>query len=406
MAPEDFIDLLALQNRAKAAVGAAFPERVWVRAEIAGLREGAGGHCYLELSQNAGGRVVAQARAAIWRSRYPAVSRYFEAVTGSRLEAGIEVLALVQVSYHEIYGMTLTVDEIDPVFTLGERERQKKETLARLEAEGLLDLQKELCLPDLPYRLAVVSAEGAAGYGDFRRHLLENPYGYAYRVDLFPAVMQGAAAPESIAEALAAAGSAEEPYDAVLLLRGGGSENDLACFDDYGLAAAIARCTVPVFTAIGHDRDSHVADRVAHASVKTPTALADLLLDCSAAEDRRITACEARLQAAFRGRFSQLELRFQALENLVRSAVAARLSLAESRLALVETKIGAADPRGILRRGYSLILDGNGVRISRAEGRRPGDKVAVLLPDGRLDCRVEGVRDVPAEYGENEQTLQ
>ena len=395
MPQENFIDLLTLQNRTKAAVGAAFPDRVWVRAEIAGLREGSGGHCYLELSQSDRGRLVAQARAVIWRFRYPSISQYFEAVTGTRLKAGIEVLVRVQVSFHELYGLTLTVDEIDPVFTLGDRERKKKETLARLEQEGLLDAQKELCLPDLPYALAVISAEGAAGFGDFRRHLLENPYGYAYRVDLFPAVMQGEAAPESIAEALGAAADAPLPYDVVLILRGGGSETDLACYDDYDLAAAIALCPIPVFTAIGHDRDSHVADRVAHTAVKTPTALADLLLDCSAEEDRRITAYEARLQAAFRGRFAQLELRLQALGNLVRSAAAARLSTASARLDLLETKIAASDPRGILRRGYSLVLDGRGVRLPGVRDLGPGDRISVLMPDGRADCRVESVR--PAE---------
>ena len=401
----DFIDLLTLQNLTKAAVGAAFPERIWVRAEIAGLREGSGGHCYLELSQSARGRLVAQARAVIWRSRYPSVSQYFEAVTGARLGAGIEVLARVQVSFHELYGLSLTIDEIDPAFTLGERERQKKETLDRLEKEGLLDAQKELCLPDLPYALAVISAEGAAGYGDFRRHLLENPYGYAYRVDLFPAVMQGEAAPDSIAAALAAAGEAPQHYDAVLILRGGGSETDLACYDDYVLAAAIARCPIPVFTAIGHDRDSHVADRVANTAVKTPTALADLMLDCSAAEDMRITAYEARLQAAFRGRFSRLELQFQALENLVRSAVSARLSTAAARLDLLEAKIASADPRSVLRRGYSLILDSRGVRIPGAHGRAPGEKISVLMPDGRLDCRIEAVSfapDIPDEVSEGQ----
>lgn len=398
MPQENFIDLLTLQNRTKAAVGAAFPDRVWVRAEIAGLREGSGGHCYLELSQSDGGRIVAQARAVIWRFRYPSVSQYFEAVTGSRLRAGIEVLVRVQVSFHELYGLTLTVDEIDPVFTLGDRERKKKETLARLEKEGLLDAQKELCLPDLPYALAVISAEGAAGFGDFRRHLLENPYGYAYRVDLFPAVMQGESAPESIAEALAAAADAPLPYDVVLILRGGGSETDLACYDDYDLAAAIALCPIPVFTAVGHDRDTHVADRVAHTAVKTPTALADLLLDCSAEEDRRISAYEARLQAAFRGRFARLELQLQALGNLVRSAGAARLSTAAARLDLLETKIAAADPRGILRRGYSLVLDGRGVRLSGVRGIGSGEKISVLMPDGRMDCRVESVHAAPEPH--------
>ena len=268
---QDYMDLITLQNGLGRAVEGAFPERVWVRAEIAGLKVNAAGHCYLELAQTGGGRVLAQVRAVIWRSRYPVVSQYFAAATGAPLSAGIEVLARVQVSYHEVYGMTLTIDEIDPSFTLGEQQRLRKETLDRLEKEGLLHRQKQLRLPLLPYRLAVISAEGAAGYGDFLRHLTENDYGYAYRVDLFPAVMQGTAAPVSMQEALEAVRTAGEPYDAVLILRGGGSELDLACFDDYGLAAAIARFPVPVFTAIGHDRE-HGGGRPADHRVGIPPA--------------------------------------------------------------------------------------------------------------------------------------
>ena len=386
------MDLLTLQRGLGSAVEGTFPDRVWVRAEISGLKVNAAGHCYLELSQSEGGRMVAQVRAVIWRSRYPAVSQYFAAAAGSPLSSGIQVLARVQVTYHEVYGLSLVIDEIDPSFTLGERERRRKETLARLEREGLLDRQKRLRLPDLPQRLAVISAEGAAGYGDFRRHLLENPYGYAYHVDLIPAVMQGASAPASILEALAEAGSG---HDAVLILRGGGSELDLACFDDYDLAAGIARCPVPVLTAIGHDRDTHVADRVAHTAVKTPTALADLFLDCTAAEDQRITSWESRLATAFRGRFAQLELVLQARQNVVLSAAAGRIQTAAARLDLIEAKIAATDPRGVLQRGFSLVLDDRGVRLRDVQGRRVGDRIRVLLPDGRLDCRVEGVTGPP-----------
>ncbi len=392
---QDYMDLITLQNGLGRAVEGAFPERVWVRAEIAGLKVNAAGHCYLELAQTGGGRVLAQVRAVIWRSRYPVVSQYFAAATGAPLSAGIEVLARVQVSYHEVYGMTLTIDEIDPSFTLGEQQRLRKETLDRLEKEGLLHRQKQLRLPLLPYRLAVISAEGAAGYGDFLRHLTENDYGYAYRVDLFPAVMQGTAAPVSMQEALEAVRTAGEPYDAVLILRGGGSELDLACFDDYGLAAAIARFPVPVFTAIGHDRDNHVADQVANTAVKTPTALADLFLDCTAAEDQRITAWESRLRTAFLNRFAGLDLRLEAMRNLVRTAATGRLSAAASRLDLLEAKIAATDPRGVLQRGFSLVLDERGVRMDRVEGRKPGDRIRVLLPDGRLDCRIEGVSGTP-----------
>ena len=392
------IDLLALQKGLGRAIEGAFPDRVWVRAEIAGLKVNAAGHCYLELSQSEEGRVVAQVRAVIWRSRYPVVSQYFAATAGAPLSAGIQVLARVQVSYHEVYGISLVIDEVDPSFTLGEAERRRKETLARLEKEDLLDRQKQLHLPDLPQRLAVISAEGAAGYGDFRRHLLENPYGYAYAVDLIPATMQGVAAPASILAALARAGRG---YDAVLILRGGGSELDLACFDDYDLAAGIARCPIPVLTAIGHDRDSHVADRVAHTAVKTPTALADLFLDCTAAEDQRITAWESRLQTAFRNRFAQLDLRLQALEHLVCTAALGRLQTAGAKVDLLEAKIAATDPRGVLQRGFSLVLDDKGVRLREVHGRKKGDRIRVLLPDGRLDCVVEGVTGTP----DNDKTL-
>ena len=392
------IDLLALQKGLGRAIEGAFPDRVWVRAEIAGLKVNAAGHCYLELSQSEEGRVVAQVRAVIWRSRYPVVSQYFAATAGAPLSAGIQVLARVQVSYHEVYGISLVIDEVDPSFTLGEAERRRKETLARLEKEDLLDRQKQLHLPDLPQRLAVISAEGAAGYGDFRRHLLENPYGYAYAVDLIPATMQGVSAPTSILEALARAGRG---YDAVLILRGGGSELDLACFDDYDLAAGIARCPIPVLTAIGHDRDSHVADRVAHTAVKTPTAMADLFLDCTAAEDQRITAWESRLQTAFRNRFAQLDLRLQALEHLVRTAALGRLQTAGAKVDLLEAKIAATDPRGVLQRGFSLVLDDKGVRLREVHGRKKGDRIRVLLPDGRLDCVVEGVTGTP----DNDKTL-
>lgn len=391
--PTEWMDLLTLQKGIGSAVAGAFPERVWVRAEIAGLKVNAAGHCYLELAQSEKGRTVAQAKAVIWKSRYPYISQYFASVSGVALGTGMEVLVRIQVSWHEVYGPTFVIDEIDPDFTVGGRERKKKETLERLEKEGLLNRQKQLRLKDLPYRLAVISAEGAAGYGDFRRHLLENDYGYAYEADLYPAAMQGEAAAASIARALEEAG--DKGYDAILILRGGGSELDLACFDEYELAAAIARCPCPVFTAIGHDRDVHVADQVANTAVKTPTALADLFLDCTAAEDQRITAWESRLAIAFRNRFSQLELQLQARQNLVLTAAAGRIQTASSRLDLLEAKIAATDPRGVLQRGFSLVLDVQGVRIRNVEKRKAGDRIRVLLPDGSLDCRVEGVRPGP-----------
>lgn len=387
----DYFDLYTLQAMTKAGVEDLFPEPVWVKAEISAVSVKANGHCYLELSQSDGTGLLARTRAVIWRSSYVTVSRYFESVTGSPLREGITVLVRVRVSFHEIYGMSLVIDDIDAEFTLGEREQQKKLTIDRLEKEGLIGLQKELSLPALPYYLAVISAGDAAGYGDFRRHLLENAWGFSYRVDLFEAAMQGSGAPGSIIGALERISSSSVRYDAVLIMRGGGSELDLACFDDYDLAAAIARYHVPVFTAIGHDRDYHVADMVANTFVKTPTALADLFLECTAVEDERIASFESRLRLAFVSRLSVLSAGLDRIGTMVRASAERRIDAAESQLRLLETRIAATDPRNVLRRGFSLILDERGVRFGSASRRKEGDRITVLMPDGRLECTVDGV---------------
>ena len=213
MEERNFIDLFSLQELIRGGVEDALPGKVWVRAEISEIKVKSNGHCYLELSQENDEGLAARANAVIWRSRYAYIGRYFEAATGSPLSKGQEVLLRVQVTYHPVWGLTLTVDEVEAAFTVGERELQRRRTLERLAEEGLMDLQARLRLSELPYSLAVVSAEDAAGYGDFRRHLLENPYGFAYRVDLYPAAMQGAAAPQSIADALAAIDGVRPAYE-------------------------------------------------------------------------------------------------------------------------------------------------------------------------------------------------
>ncbi len=444
---KSYVDLLTLQERLKEGVDLLFPYRLWVKAEISELKRNASGHCYLDLSQSGRSGLVAKARAVIWASRYPAIDQLFRAETGSSLGKGMEILCRVQVSYHVLYGMTMTIDEVDAGFTLGEKELQKQRTLARLESEGLLNLQKRLRLPLLPYRLAVISAEGAAGYRDFCRHLTENEYGFAFDVRLFPAAMQGEGAPASMIQAIGEAVASADPFDAVLILRGGGSELDLSCFDDYDLACAIARCPIPVFTAIGHDKDFHVADRVANTYVKTPTALADLFLDCLIAEDQRLGALESRLLRLFTSRVGAMssaldlqgsrlrlavESRFQnasggldrllvrvlasadgrlrgaghALDrsedrvSLARQSVLRRVDAALSSLLLTETRIRTTDPRSILRKGYVLALDRDGVKMASAAGSRSGDRVQMMFADGTLQCGVLDVirRDnIPAE---------
>ncbi len=368
----DYIDLSELLAMVREELEAAFPERFWVRAEIASVQTKANGHCYLELVQQEDGRTVAKVKANIWRSRYAPLRAYFREATGGDLAVGMEVLLRVQVTFSEAYGFSLNVEEIEPRFTLGAAEMQRRKTLERLEAEGLLDRQKELECALLPYRLAVISARDAAGYGDFRRHLEDNAYGFVFETELFEATMQGQEAPASICDAIACVECAERPFDAILLLRGGGSPLDLACFDDYGLAFAIANCPVPVYTAIGHERDTHVADAVAYARVKTPTALADLFIDAFAAEDERISSFGTRLRTAF----------------------LSRLSAMESRLDAMHERIRRADPRNVLSRGYTLVVDAQGVVIKSARRLPSGTKFKVLFADGTVTASAEGGAEI------------
>ena len=305
---KDFIDLLELQQRLREGVESLFPNRIWIRAEVSAVKARNGGHCYLELSQSDEKGLVAKSNAIIWSSKYRFIAPYFESVTGSPLQEGMVVLVQVQVNYSELYGMSLIINDIDPEFSVGVKELERQKTVERLQKEGLMGLQKELRLPLLPYNLAVVSAEDAAGYRDFIRHLEENPYGFKVNPVLFPALMQGADCPSSIISALDLIMEDGRSWDAVLILRGGGAKLDLACYDDYELAAVIAQYPLPVLTAIGHDQDYHVCDMVAHEFLKTPTALADYILDIYEEEDERLSSVETRIRLAATNRIYREEM--------------------------------------------------------------------------------------------------
>ena len=381
---KEYLELTDLSALLKEGIEDMFPGLVWVRAEISGLSRKQNGHCYLDLSQSGRGGVIAKVRGTIWATRWNYIDMYFKSITGSSLDVGMEVLVRAQVNYHPVYGLSLNIDEVDPEFTMGAAERQKRQTIARLEDEGLMDIQKGLSLPALPYSLAIISAPGAAGLGDFRHHLLDNEYGFVFDIQLFEALMQGDQAADSMIIALEQIESGEKEYDAVLIMRGGGSELDLACFDDYDLTAAIARCPIPVFTAIGHDKDYHVADMVACSFVKTPTALADLFLDCFVAEDQRISSLENRLRLAFSGRVSAISSRLDLLWKGVVMAADGRISEANHRLDLLEAKISSSDPRRIRAKGYVLALDGRGIKMTSASAVRKGDAFQVMFADGTV----------------------
>ena len=367
--PGNYIDLYELQTRLKNGIEAAFPSKLWLKAEISAMKVRPAGHCYMELSQSSETGLVAKAQAVIWSSKFRFLAPFFKSVTGSDMSEGMNVLVLVSVNFSQLYGLSLVIDDIDPSFTVGEKEQQRRLTIARLEAEGLMELQKELPMPVLPYRLAVISASDAAGFRDFTRHLLENDYGFVFRSELLPAVMQGSAAPSSIIGALESIAQSDTTYDLVLVMRGGGAKLDLACYDDYDLAAAIARFPVPVFTAVGHDQDHHVCDMVAYGYMKTPTAMADELIGYYADEDARLLSFGSRLKLAFLNKISRME----------------------SQVQMLETRIRSADPRNILRRGYVLALDSSGVPFKKAADKSCGDEVSLMFADGTLECRVTKV---------------
>ena len=390
MSDGDYLELLELQEIIREGVEDAIPGMVRVRAEIASLQHRANGHCYLELCESGPTGPVAKVRAVIWRSRWNEIIPRFAKAAGQEPAPGMALIFEVGVNYSALYGLTLSIEDIDVEHTIGEAELQRRKTIERLEKEGLIDLQKELALPDIPYSIAVISASDAAGYGDFRRHLLENEYGFAFGVELFPALMQGESSPASICEALGRIADSGRQYDAVFILRGGGSSLDLSCFDDYGLCAAIARFPMPVYTAIGHDRDVHAADLVACGSVKTPTALADLCIDCVAAEDERISALATRLRLGFANKISAQESALVRLCARLSSAALRKLAAEEARLSGLEARIGASDPRKLLARGYALVTDPAGRIVKSASGAKDGDRLDIRYSDGTLKVHVDG----------------
>ena len=255
-APAQHITLSELQHRIKAAVEGSLALPLWVVAEVSELKVNYSGHCYLELVEKSeptrGGAPIpcAQVRAVIWRSQYAMLSSYFEAQTGSRLSVGMKILAKVVVSYHELYGLSLQITDIDPSYTLGEVERQKQLTIAQLQSDGVWDMNRSLTLPRPLQRIAVVSSAAAAGYRDFCNELRDG--GYAFSLTLFDVVVQGTAAEQSICTALEEVALRQEQFDAVVLIRGGGSASDLSCFNSYRLCSYVAQFPLPVITGIGH----------------------------------------------------------------------------------------------------------------------------------------------------------
>lgn len=394
------------------------PDAYWVQAELSEVREAYNGHCYVELVQKAdkGNALVAKARGTIWANVYKMLRPYFENTTGQRFAAGIKVLMQVSVEYHEQYGLSLTVHDIDPTYTLGDMARRRREILQQLEEEGVLTLNKELSMPLLPQRVAVISAAGAAGYGDFCDQLMGNPYGFVFYPKLFPAVMQGDRVEETIIAALDKIAAEQEAWDVVVIIRGGGATSDLSGFDTYDLAANCAQFPLPIITGIGHERDDTVLDAVAHTRVKTPTAAAEYLIaglvetatrldeltaslvagitDRIHREERRVESIAQRIPSLFSLIYARGMHRLEQIEAQMTTALQRSLVEQKHRLALIEKIVEGASPQQILQRGYS---------ITRCEGKVVRD--AADLPEGAIltttlaDGEVTSVVDSKVESG-------
>jgi exodeoxyribonuclease VII large subunit len=365
-----------------------------VKAEVSAVKARNGGHCYIELSQSDGKGLVAKANAIIWASRYRFIAPYFESVTGSPISEGMMILVEVQVNYSQLYGFSLIINDIDPEYSLGIKELERQKTIERLGKEGLMELQKELSLPVLPYRLAVISAEDAAGYRDFMKHLEGNGYGFGFMVKLYPAPMQGVEAPAGIAAALgeiAADMEKGEVFDVVALIRGGGSVLELACFDDYELALNIAQFPLPVFTGIGHDHDFHVADMVAHTFFKTPTAVAAHLIDIHMHQAAVLDSLLQRMKVSLSGKIRDNLNFLDRCADRLRNAALRVVRDEAGKLQLLEYRLKGADPQRVLERGFAIVAAPSGGRVTSVAELREGEGLRLMMMDGEVEVTVKKV---------------
>ena len=311
----------------------------------------------------------------------------FANATGAALGPGMAVIFEGYVQYSDIFGLSLIIEDIDPSFTVGEAFAARARTIARLEKEGMMELNSGLQMAPLPRRLAVISAPTAAGYGDFMDHLHNNPYGFKFESELFPAPLQGSEAPVGIIAALGQISDRKDDFDAALILRGGGSATDLACFDDYELALNIAQFPLPILTAIGHERDVHIADMVAFEHLKTPTALADFFVDIFATEDYQVQMLAGRLSLAVRTKAGEQRQRLERLVSRVRAASVAVVGGQRQKLSMLEYRIGALNPAAILAKGFSMTLK-NGRRVTSAKELKRGEHITTVFPDGNVSSKI------------------
>ena len=397
---EKRLSVLELNGLVRELIEVEMPNEYWVEAELSECRESRG-HCYMELIERDDHTAtpVARASAKCWASKWALVKPYFERTTGQQLRAGLKVLLKVYPQFHEAYGFSWIVTDIDPNFTLGDQARRRQEIIRQLKEEGVFDLQRELRLPLFCLNIAVISSQTAAGYGDFCNQLADSPF--TFRTQLFPATMQGEGVEQSIIAALEAvyeanmANMAHEshetykpnPFDCVVIIRGGGATSDMSGFDTLALAENVANFPLPIITGIGHDRDESILDMVSHQRVKTPTAAAAFLIDHAQAVFEALNDAQQRITRYAQLRFQTQEAQLSTLNTQLSTLVDRKLTNEVHRLELFEEKLKALDPTLLLRRGYSITLkDGHTVRDPKT--LLPGDKIETRLEKGTIKSSV------------------
>lgn len=380
---ESPLSLYSLNSLVRSAISDALPLRYWVTGELSEVRETPVGHCYIELVQHdeETQEIVAKARGTIWSRTYSLLRPYFLEETGQPFAAGLKVLLQVSVNFHELYGFTLDVCDIEPAYTIGDIARQRQLIIKRLTDEGVIGLNKELDFPLLPQRVAVISSATAAGYGDFCDQLLNNRYGFVFYPRLFPAPMQGNGAEQGVIAALDTIAGDIDNWDVVVIIRGGGATSELGCFDTYDLANNCAQFPLPIITGIGHLRDESILDIVAHTSAKTPTAAAEYLIHAMLANEAALTELQNGIATAVAKRIEDEKRRMETLVGQIPVHTALYMQAQRHRLDLFQQRIEAASPEHILSLGYSITrLNGKAVRDTAT--LKPGEEVETTVANG------------------------
>ena len=408
--------LLELNRLVRATIEDTLCEQYWLEAEIGQIGEN-NGHCYLEFIQKIEGHntPVARAKAKCWRNVWGSVRPYFEHTTGQTLTLGMKVLVLVHPDFHEAFGFSWIVDDIDPRFTLGDMARRRQEIIRQLKAEGVFDLNRELPLPLFTQRIAVISSSTAAGYGDFCRQLEENKRGFRFSVTLYESLMQGEGVERSIISALDKINAHIDDYDCVVIIRGGGATSDMSGFDSLLLAENVANFPLPVITGIGHDRDECILDMVSHTRVKTPTAAAAFLIDRLEQVARRIDDAADRITSYVQHRMeiekmrlsraseripilfslvkSKQENKMETLNQRIASAVQRLIDRRRHTLDILEQRTKSLDPTLLLQRGYTITLV-NGHALRSPSAVKPGDIIVTRLADGMVKSTVNETKKI------------